>query len=365
MMKIGILASSLLKNVFDSFTRTTSGSLGTSTSGASWTGLKGTWYATGSQARSDDAGSNYSLASVAIGTDTTTSADVSGGVGVAFWVSDAGSWWAAVPFYTQTTNSTCTSGACSGTESYSYLVSNCNNGACSGTETYTTTSSNCPNGACSGNYVVESSNCASGACSGTEPYTVVCQCTDNIICQYSFGTGFFAASQCAAINGTYSSANGGTCCFSDGLSSTCNSGACSGTEIRQMQCICSYDNINCSCTTTTNVRSCSCSTQTGTRSCSCTSTQSYFLRLLRSVGGTVSTVTSDVSLGSAATAVKVITSGNTITAQAYSNSAMTATLGNALIHTASSPTRGPSTGLVKTPVPFSQGSTADNFSSGA
>lgn len=363
MMKIGIVASSLLKSVFDSFTRTTSGSLGTSTSGAAWTALRGTWYANGSQARSDDAGSNYSLATVAIGTDTTTSSDVSGGVGVAFWVSDAGSWWAVVPYYTETANSTCTNGNCSGTESFTFSVSNCNNGACSGTETYQGPSTCEPySSQCSGNYVVQTSNCTSGACSGTESYTQTCSCTTNTICQYGTGTGSFAAANCAAAGGTYSAANGGTCCIPE-VESTCPNGACSGTQTLTRSCMCSYSSISCSCPT--QVRSCSCTTQSGTRTCSCTYTQAYALRLLSSVGGVVSTATSDVSLPSAATAVKVITAGNVVTAQAYSDSAMTATLGNALIHTATSPTKGPSTGLVKSPVPYLQGSTADNFSSGA
>lgn len=362
MIKIGILASSLLKNVFDSFTRTTTGQLGVSTSGALWTALRGTWYADGAQAKSDDAAANYSIASVAIGTDTTTSADVSGGVGVAFWISDAGSWWAAVPYYTQTTNSNCTNGLCSGTENYQYQATTCSNGTCGPTETVYP--SNCPTGQCSGTYT------GSIACSCTYA-TRTCNCDQvSTLCQYGIGANLTSAKQCASLGGRYSSANGGTCCFDEPYSN-CDSGACSGTELYVTSSTCSnmacsgYESYTISCSCSPTVVSCGCYLATGTRSCSCTYTQSYFLRLLRSVGGTVSTATSDISLPSAAAAVKVITAGNSITAQAYSNSGMTTPIGNALMHTAVSPTKGPSVGLVKTPVPYSQGSTADNFSSGA
>lgn len=365
MMKLGVLASSLVKSVLDTFSRTTAGSLGTSTSGASWSGLRGTWYANGSQAQSDDSASNYSLASVSIGTDTTTSASVSGGVGVAFWVSDAGSWWAAVPYNIQGQISNCTSGACSGSETYTYQDSTCSNGACSGTQTYSYTTSTCGNGACSGTYTyVTGSTCSNGACSGTQSSTISCSCTTQNVCETNYGTGTSKAGACVGSGGTYSSANGGTCCTLQ-QTSTCPNNACSGTYTTTTNCSCTYNTTNCSCTTYTGVQSCSCSTQTGTRYCSCSYSQAYRLRLLQSVGGSVSTATSDISLSSAPTAIKVITSGNTIIAQAYSDDGLTSTIGNALVYTPSSPTKGASTGLVKTPVDFNQGSTADNFSSGA
>lgn len=98
----------------------------------------------------------------------------------------------------------------------------------------------------------------------------------------------------------------------------------------------------------------------------CTSTTyGYYLRLLSSVGGTVSTATGDVSLSAGATAIKVTTLGDSITAQAYSDSALTTTLGSALTYTPASPAKGTGQGIVKAPSDYSQGSTVDNFSAGA
>ena len=86
--------------ITDNFNRVTSGSLGLNPTGNLWNAIRGTWYATGTQAQSDDSATNYSIATLqAYSQDVTASASVSGGTGVAFWVSDAGSWWAAVPYY--------------------------------------------------------------------------------------------------------------------------------------------------------------------------------------------------------------------------------------------------------------------------
>ena len=80
------------------------------------------------------------------------------------------------------------------------------------------------------------------------------------------------------------------------------------------------------------------------------------------MGGTVSTATGDVSLTSAAAAIKVTTLGDAITAQAYSDTALTAPLGSALTYTPTTPTKATSHGIVKAPSAYGQGSTVDNFS---
>jgi hypothetical protein len=83
--------------------------------------------------------------------------------------------------------------------------------------------------------------------------------------------------------------------------------------------------------------------------------------MLQSVGGTVSTATGDVSLSSAAAAVSVNTSGNTITAKAWADTGMTSQLGSTQTYTPSSPTKGTGVGIIKAPAD-GQGSTVDNFS---
>jgi hypothetical protein len=79
------------------------------------------------------------------------------------------------------------------------------------------------------------------------------------------------------------------------------------------------------------------------------------------VTGTVTTsVVSDVSIGQAAAAVKVTTSGDTITAVAYSNTAKTNVIGT-ISTTASSPIKAPKAGIIKVPSSYTQSSTIDDF----
>lgn len=85
------------------------------------------------------------------------------------------------------------------------------------------------------------------------------------------------------------------------------------------------------------------------------------MRLLKSVSGTVSTVISDVSLASAAAALKVVVNNGSISEYAYSDTAMTTQIGTAST-TPSSPSMGSNVGIIKTTTQGTQGSTVDNFS---
>lgn len=106
MMPLGILAA-IGGAIVDLFNRVTSGSLGTP-----WTAIKGTWFANGSQAQSNDAASNYSIARVSLGSNNmTVSATVSAGTGVGFWISDANNWYASV-YYNQTNAYSCNCQTC-------------------------------------------------------------------------------------------------------------------------------------------------------------------------------------------------------------------------------------------------------------
>lgn len=143
MALLGVSASSLLKVLSDAFGRTTSGSLGLSSNGSAWSNIVGSWFANGSsQARSNDS----TAISTVGGTQTkfaTASVDIpdgNGGVGLAFWVSSAGSYWAAYPTYSTSTVTVCgsvtgvgtnTSGCCAGTvtNAQGYYSATCNNGA--------------------------------------------------------------------------------------------------------------------------------------------------------------------------------------------------------------------------------------------
>lgn len=82
--------------IIDTFNRA-DGSLGTSSSGHLWSVLTGTWAISSNKATSSTAGSSYPLASVDLGAQNgIISADITdGGPGLAFWITDANSWWAS------------------------------------------------------------------------------------------------------------------------------------------------------------------------------------------------------------------------------------------------------------------------------
>lgn len=95
------LARAAKRKLQDSFGRSTSGSLG-----SFWQNIRGTWFANGSSAQSDGDASTYPIAAADLsGTDMTVSASVSSGTGVAFWLTDSGSWWASTSYNNYSTYS--------------------------------------------------------------------------------------------------------------------------------------------------------------------------------------------------------------------------------------------------------------------
>lgn len=97
---LGVISSSIIKKIKDLFLRTTTGTLGSSTSGSTWTNVVGEWQATISYAESNTAVSNSSvaIATVPLSQNVKANAIVSIGTGVAFWVTDANSWWASTSY---------------------------------------------------------------------------------------------------------------------------------------------------------------------------------------------------------------------------------------------------------------------------
>lgn len=292
---IGTVAANIIKKIVDTFTRTTSGSLGQADSGQVWGATSGVWYATGSQAKSDTAASSYPIASISLAQNATVSASVSLGTGVAFWVTSSGSWWASTSVATETANP------------YS-----CNCSTCCNTCTYS---------------------------GGTYPS---CSCGSTTVTDY--GPPYSCAS--------------GSFCF--GASSTSSGPCCntSGQVVGSTQATV-YSSSFCNDCTGANCSAC------GSYSCNCstcyTYTQNYYLQLLKSVSGTVSEATSSVSLGSAAAAIAVSTSGDTITAKAYSNTSLTSQIGPTITLTPTTPNKGSGVGIIKVPSSYGQNSVVDNF----
>ena len=276
MLRLGIVASSVAKRIFDYFARTTSGSLGTTTSGAVWNAIRGVWFANGSAGQSDDSASGYPIATVTLAQNANVSVSTSPGTGVAYWVTDSGSWWSS---YLYNTSYSCNCQTC-------YACSSC----------YVTTY------ACNGGTYQTSSVPSIYQCSAAYVGTP---------CSYSYvAGGIWQITLCAGTSTYYSN----------------NCAQCGSYAY----------------------------------SCNCQTCYNYYLRMLKSVGGTVSTATGDISLSSAAAAISVNTSGDTITAKAWSDTAMTTQLGTTQTYTPTSPTKGTGVGIIKAPAD-NQGSTVDNF----
>lgn len=165
----------------DAFNRaSTSLGLGTADSGQIWSALRGNWRISGSNtAVSDDSASSYPIASVNLGSsDVKVQVDTSGGTGVAFWVSDAGSWWASYPLYSTSSSTTPVTGSCfSGSRSVTVQRSAC----------YTSTSSPCN----------VPSSFSAGACAGPFGGGTACTGTSSCSFQGSDGTCCSSSSGCA------------------------------------------------------------------------------------------------------------------------------------------------------------------------
>lgn len=380
--------------ITDNFNRTTSGSLGTTSSGVAWSAIRGTWSANGSQGTSADAASNNSLASVAYGNaNAVVSASVSSGTGVAFWVTDSGSWWAATSYNNQTSY---TATANSGTLTYPAATCTVTSTTYSANPTTRTssTSYSCPSGYTYLGYGSYGGYPAYWCSISSTTATSIKTCTE------TYGGGNVNSLQpctgCyATVNGTYQFIG----CCEDGLSGwfvgckglnyttttsyttatgTSTYDACGGSKQpcagNAGQCCDPVYTYNCVCNSggspsCTNCSSASCTSSYtyytcpsgGTLSGTSCYSQFYYLKVYSSVSGTVTNPVSNINLGSQPAAIKVTTSGNSWTAQAYSNTSLATTLGTAASGT-NSGTKGTSHGIIKTTSDYNQGTTVDDFS---
>jgi hypothetical protein len=86
-----------------------------------------------------------------------------------------------------------------------------------------------------------------------------------------------------------------------------------------------------------------------------------YLRLIKSVANTVTTVV-DQTVAATVASIKVIVSNGTITGRAYSGTGQTTQTGSDLTNTPVSPTTGTKHGIILAPGGYTQGNTVDNLS---
>ena len=335
--------------VVDNFNRSTSGGLGTTTSGASWAPLRDVWYANGSSAQCDSAATGYPLAKVGFGNvKFTASAGVSNGTGLAFWIQDKDNWYAAYAFQTTTSTSVyCGQTSCApcSTSSSTYTPSTSNSCTCNSGDTgggyatqptagTPTCEQHCPTTSCNyyGPINLFSEYCAAGY---TQAKTLPANCGgatagNNSAYCYKIVDDWYLASPCYG---------GICCCGSSVVGSPTVIGASAGTCND-----CTHSVITCN----------SCAVY-----CPSTST-SWALRLIKMTAGNITIAATDVALSGTPAAIRVSTESGNIEVFAYSDAAMTNQMGATLSHTPATQGPGTAIGLIKSPSD-SQGSTVDNL----
>ena len=87
----------------------------------------------------------------------------------------------------------------------------------------------------------------------------------------------------------------------------------------------------------------------------------YYLKLIQSSGGAVSSVGTDLALSSEAAAIKIQITGNQVISTAYSNASLTTSLGSRTDNLTSAVIT-KNVGIIKSPTPSNQGLTVSNFS---
>lgn len=135
-------ARNAIVKIYDLFTRVTSGSLGTTTSGSLWNAITGVWYSNSGVAQTATSPASNPMATVAYQPNAIlTLQNVEPGGGLVFWQSDAGDWWAAIATAAEVAVETGTgesySSCCSGSNTCTY------NACCSN---YSTTQGTWPSG---------------------------------------------------------------------------------------------------------------------------------------------------------------------------------------------------------------------------
>lgn len=421
---LGIIASSIQKafsTFSDTFNRTTSGSLGTSSSGGLWKALKGVFFANGNAAKSDDAATSYPISYVDM-----TKADVTASIttGSLVTISTGGTVGSissntvgGATFYTATiTGMSSTTGMAAGQR----IVATNGTGSLfggspdfveitnvvSGTSiTYRTKNGTTPTAGSVTSIQTANNDGGSGIAlwitdSGNwwgvsygRSIDTSCNCqTCNVCTAYSSGTAWSCTGwgitgyTCSTFSGptyscsTFSSnidcptysyttfcvafSSPGNCVAGYGYTTFCSSGwtatySCSAYSGPTYSCSGSSAVYGCNSWSTSTVWSCS---TFGFATCNCQTCYPPYIRFFKSVSNAVSEVTR-WTLTAMAAAFKVITTSatKTVTIRPYKDVSMTTQIGSDLTRTESTATMEAKFGIVLGPSDYVQGSTLDDF----
>jgi hypothetical protein len=371
-----IIASRLkaLLSVADLFSRGDSPSLGKINS-APWTNIRGSWGISSGKATSSDSPSSYPLSTLTFSkTDVTVSVDgITPGMGTAFWVTDSGNWWGTYVDATESCQTCSTPGNCSSyfsccqgnmntsnPFSYPCCVGNTNEG----TVVNGTNQPTCNNG------FTATCPCGTYNAGNVAGYSVYYDCLPNGIPYGGAGGNAAPASSCGGcstgnrcrrFSEPYYNQGSCTC-----PSSSCIGGYTPGNPYSQFvagncnqngNCI-GYNGSNCNSNYAANC--CGAYNATTYYSCNCVTTNS--IKLIKSIAGSVSTVTTFLLTGTVA-GFKTILNGSSVTVSAYSGSGYTSQIGSDQSTTVSGYSKTKKHGILKAPVTYTaaQGSTVEEF----
>jgi hypothetical protein len=352
---------------------------------SAWKVIRGAWSSNGTVAASSSQPGDYPIAAVKMSKpDVTLTVETpKSGTGAALWVTDSGNWWGVT--HNRTTED-CNCQSCPVNYCSSY---NCSYNYCS--------SYNCSINYCSSNNCARCaspsySECCTAASTGQPCYGTVggacCPATGWTAGYFYCGYPYTSMWACLYYNnnnnsGTYGCAsryywfNCTTYWTPGSYYNYCSSYFCNQYTITSYNCTNYYcSSYNCyaclntvydACCAATSNGNCCAATSNGNCcgatyyvSCNCQTCYPVIIQVLQSVSNVVSQVTSWV-IASAAAAIKVITSGTTITTKAYSDTAMVTQIGSDLVHTATGATVTTQFGILVSPSVYNQGTTVDNI----
>jgi len=354
--------------VSDTFNRANAANLGTSSGGLVWSTQQAAWAITSNQASSSNSitgasvYTDYPISTIDVRrANSTSSANVTGGTALAFWYTAAGSWWAAGPYYTQSTTVT-TSTVNVPRQCHQITTTNTALCTCGGIQapTCTTTSTS---------YVTSNpGNCTCGYTWWSSSTSYTCSPGETVVGSSCYIiSSFYAANSgvCNNAGGSYNSATH-TCTTTD------YQGAANSTTTTTYKCDAGYNTYDC------NYEDQAAYSYT----VNTTHYQGYSnIKILSTISNVISTVATQQLASTDSTSgytytdinsISVNTSGDTITVKGYSGSkslptdALTGQLGSDLVYLATSPTKvsgsgSSEVGLTKVTTDYNYGTTIDNF----
>jgi len=403
MAKHNIFAAvaSVRKSFEDTFNRANQSGLGTASDGTLWTVLSGAWEILTNKARGGSA--SYPLAVV-----TTSTTDnivelrgVTQGATAALWVTNSGEWWGVgIDRVAESCNcQTCSacnaynSSTCSGTSGGNCVQDQCNswNSTCTGNwnssncNAFTTTCNSGRNGQFTfANYncnafnsnscnTWNSKNCNSWNAVNCSTWARVCtrfnstkNCaafTNSCFANNSSNCNSFNSNTCNAWNSRFCNVTGNVifnswnacAAFNTSCSGSFNTSFCNATfsTCQSASCI-AWSSINC---VTYNASNCA---SESFFSCNCQTCYPQYIRVIRSVGSVVSTLTS-WAVSSVIQSFRVSNSGSNLTIQAYSDTDLVNKIGNDLVYTPTGVQATPTFGIMIKPSDYDQGYEIDSI----